>query len=358
MKLTHYIIIALTVAAASSCSNDPQWSVSGTITGADGKLLTLEQSYNGYWTVLDSTRLDSRGDYKLQSAPAGYPDVYRLNLQDGGVAYFPIDSLENITLNAQAATMSRQYELAGSPMATMMNDVNNIISNSIAQKGTEAVNDSIMKRELSGIILGDMSSMLAYYIINKEIDGQRIFNPANRGDLRIIGAVVNSFKNQRPNDPRTRIMEQQYLMQRRANNPAYTSVEAVEIGYPDITLMDNKGTQCTLSDLVGKGRPVIVNFIDTSADNSPAYNVILNNIYEAGDAYIYQVAVDADEYQWRRAAGNLPWVTVINTLSDGDKVLTNYNVTAIPVSFIIGTDGKLKDRINDVTSLPQEVKKY
>jgi len=358
MKITHYILAGLLATAAITACNQPEtWSVSGTITGADGKLLTLERSYNGMWTVLDSVRLDGKGSYSFKSTPVGYPDIYRVSL-DGASAYFPIDSLDNVTLNGNASTLATDYQLAGTTNAEMLQSINKIINDKVASLGREAVTDSLLKRELSGMVLGDMSSIVSYYIINKEIGGRRIFNPADKGDLRVIGAVVNAFSAMRPNDPRTRFMEMQYIAQRRALNPVGTKVAAVEIGFPDIVLRDVNNKERKLSDIAGKGKPVIINFTAYAAENSPAVNLSLANIYNAGGIEIYQISIDADEYLWREAARNLPWVAVFKSPRDGDRVLVDYNISAVPTSFIIDRDGMLQERVDDITKLPELIKKY
>ncbi|MDE7387510.1 MAG: hypothetical protein K2N28_10295 [Muribaculaceae bacterium] len=355
MKSIHYLLAIAVASVVTACSSAPTWSVKGSIDGSEGKLVTLERSYNGYWNVLDSVRPGADGSFSFKTEPAGYADIYRVRVNDW-TAYFPIDSIENITLNADLAT--KTYTLAGSDDAVMFNEINKLIDSTIAAKGNAAANDSILKRQLSGVILGDMNSIVSYYIINKKIDGQPIFNPADKGDLRVIGAVVNSFSALRPNDPRTRIMEQQYIANRRALNTQATTIEAVEIGYPDITLKDVAGQERSISDIVGHGRPVIVNFTAYAADYSPAINVILNNIYETGQADIYQISVDADEYVWQDAARNLPWVTVYNSPRDGDRALRVYNVIGVPVSYIIDGSGRLQERVDDVAKLPEVLKKY
>lgn len=357
MKIAHSLLAGIAVVAAVSCTHDNNWSVSGTITGAEGKLLTLDRSYNGMWTVIDSVRLDGTGDYKFIQSPAGYPDIYRVSL-DGVSAYFPIDSIDNITLDADAASMATNYKLSGSLDAEMLQAINKTINDKVAVLGREAVSDTLLKRELSGMVLGDMSSIVSYYIINKEIGGRRIFNPADKQDLRVIGAVVNAFSSLRPNDPRTRYMEQMYLLQRRALNPVTAQVVANEIGFPEITLSDVNGKERTLSSLVGNGKPVIVNFTAYAAENSPAINLALANIYNAGGVEIYQVSVDTDEYLWREAAKNLPWVTVMKSPRDGDRVLVDYNVRIIPTTFIIDKNGMLQERIEDLSKLSSIVNKY
>ncbi|MCM1449403.1 MAG: AhpC/TSA family protein [Clostridiales bacterium] len=356
MKIQHYVMAAASLAVIA-CNHEDKWSVSGNITGGEGKLLTLERSYSGMWGIVDSVRLDQKGNFKFESAPAGYPDIYRVSIDDQS-AYFPIDSLDNITIEADAATMASNYRLSGSTSAEILQGINKLVNDKVAAMGRKAAGDSLLKRELSGMVLGDMSGIVSYYIINKEIGGQRIFDPSDKGDLRVIGAVTNAFKSQRPNDPRTRIMEAQYIGWRRALNASTTSIEATEIGYPEIVLKDINNVERRLSSLVGKGKPVIVNFTAYAAENSPAINVVLANIYNAGNADIYQVSVDNDEYLWREAARNLPWTAVLQSPRDGNSAMRSYNVQGLPMTYVIDRNGMLQERVDDITKLSDIVAKY
>ena len=361
MKLNKISIFAVALFSliAASCSHEATWKVKGNITDADGQLLTLERSLQGNWFIVDSARLDSKGSYSFEQPAAGYPDIYRLSL-NGKTAYFPIDSIETVTLDGKLDNFATGYALSGTPEATALNDVNTLINNAIATYGAEAVNNPNLKSELSKIIANDMGSIVSYYIINKEIKGNRIFNPASKSDLRIIGAVVNAFNTFRPGDPRTKYLQNEYLSWRQSGKKAEAAanIEINEIDFPEIELNNAKGKPVKLSSLVGKGKPVLVNFTAYAADQSPAINIALAEVYNAGGIDIYQVSVDGDEYLWREAARNIPWTTVLKSPRDGDRVLVDYNVGILPLTFLIDKNGVLRERIVDLGTLPEIVKKY
>ncbi len=359
MKKIYFIALAvLGIVLATSCSKEAKWQVNGKIAGATGQLLTLERSLNGYWLVLDSARLDDNGTFKFEQVAAGYPDIYRLRVNDR-TAYFPIDSIETVTVEGKLNDFATGYTLKGSEQAIALNDVNTLVNNAISTYGAEAVNDENLKKELSQIILRDMGGIVSYYIVNKEIKGQPIFNPASKADLKIIGAVVNAFSTNRPDDPRTGLLKQNFLSWRRqAGAGVPTEVAVQEITYPEIVLRNAAGKDTPLSSLVGNGKPVIVNFTAYAAENSPAINVALAEVYNAGGVEIYQVSIDQDEYLWREAARNLPWTTVFKSPRDGDKVLVDYNVGVIPMTYIIDRNGQLQERVADLSKLSEVIKKY
>ena len=126
----------------------------------------------------------------------------------------------------------------------------------------------------------------------------------------------------------------------------------------DITLYDNKGTQHSLEKLASSGKVVLLNFTAYAADESAAFNRELKKIYDkyhARGLEIFQVSVDDDEYLWRQAAAPLPWITVYNSQADGARNLANYNVVALPTTFIIDRKGELVARITDLSTLDSQV---
>ena len=95
--------------------------------------------------------------------------------------------------------------------------------------------------------------------------------------------------------------------------------------------------------------------------DSEMVNIALNKIYEAhkeAGLEIYQVSVDDSELLWKEAAENLPWITVYNSKADGANNLLNYNVTLLPMSYVIDRNGELVERIDDVNQLEKAIKKY
>lgn len=353
-KLMYIAAISL---AAASCSSSDTWTVQGTVEGAGDSLLVLEESHSGRWIPVDSVRLDAQGSFKFRQKSAGYPDVYRLAVGNDRV-YFPIDSTNSVVVNARYPGIATSGTISGSVSADKMQRVNQLINKAMATSGAAVVTDSVLKHELADIILEDASGVVAYYIINKEVAGHPLYDPLDKGDLRVIGAVANAFKAFRPDDPRTRYMEELFIAARRAQSTSRNTVEATEITYLPLNLTARDGQRLSLSEVVGKGRPVIVNFTAYAAEGSPAINVALSNVYRNGGVDIYQVSVDTDEYLWRQASAALPWHTVLMLPADGNRPLVDYNVSAIPATFVIDANGVLQERVFDLTDLQSVVNKY
>lgn len=355
-------IVCLTIFAAfTSCGGKNEWTVDGRIEGAEGDLMVVEASDNGRWFPIDSVRIDSSGKFKITHKASGYPDIYRLRLGDKTL-YFPIDSIETVTVVSRADAFDRDYTLAGSPQAEMLMSVDKKVLDVVSANGVSALaNDTLLKRELGGMLLGDPAGIVSYYIINKRIGGISLFDPSNKNDLRVIGAVANAFNDYRPTDPRTAYLRNLYLTSKAAersdSDAPRDTVFAKEIGVFDIQLHDVKGVLQSLEKVLSKGNIVLLNFTVYSADKSPEYNRELNKLYDKYKSHgfeIFQVAVDTDEYQWRQAAANIPWITVLNPQT-ATKNLLNYNVTEIPTSFLFNRHGELIKRVDSLENLDSAI---
>ncbi|MBR5437021.1 MAG: AhpC/TSA family protein [Muribaculaceae bacterium] len=351
------IILILAAVALASCAD--KWQLNGKIDGSADETVIVQNSNNGMWWILDSAKTDSEGRFTISHAPAGHPDIYRL-VYGTNVVYFPIDSVETITLNASKANFANDYAFSGSPDAEAMMEVDRKIYAAVAKSSAaEAAVDSLLKRDLSQTIVANPASLTAYYIITRQISGNQIFRSDNRRDLSIIGAVANAFSEQRSNDPRTKYLTELYLSNKKAMSTGKV-VYADESPLIEINLRDENGKEQSLKDLASKGNVVVLNFTTYEAEESPIFNIELNKAYERFHPQgleIYQVAVDVDDYTWRQSAVNLPWITVRNPQAGGAQNLLNYNVQAIPTTFIINRKGELVKRVDDIKNLQAEIAK-
>ncbi len=363
MKLFKANILTACAASAfifSGCGNGNEWKVSGEIEGADGQTMVLEASSNGRWFPIDSVKLSGAGSFRFSHEAASYPDIYRLRLGDKSL-YFPIDSIESVTVVSKASAFDSEYTLTGSESAEMLMHVDKRVREAISRNGLASLpNDTLLKRELGGMMLGDPAGIVAYYIINKRVGGVALYNPENKSDNKIIGAVANAFDQYRPNDPRTEFLKRLFITNRRNSSGKVSTIEAPEVSLFEIELYDNTGKLRKLSEVAADNKVVLLSFTVYGAEPSPAYNVELNKVYDRyskNGLEIYQVGLDEDEYRWKQSARNLPWITVYNSASDGVKNLDNYNVVSLPTTYVI-VNGEIAGRVLDPAQVGQEVGKY
>lgn len=358
MKSTHIAAAAVLAFAAASCSVPGGWSVDGVVNDApEGTAMALEQYSNGRWLLLDSVRTNSNGAFGYDSKTGlSGQEIMRLNLPGKGTLAFPVDSAEAITIETNYNTFGLA-RIAGSPAAADFARVDSII----------AAGGSDMKDKLVDVIMADTSCITSYYILSKTQGRRMLFSPDNDFDNRIYGAAAQKYMVYRPGDARGEGLKQAYYAGRVAmgrvstNQDSTTTVEIPASGYIDVDLYDYRGTQHKLSEVAVQGKVVLLSFTSYELEVSPAYNALLNTLYERyhnRGLEIYQIAFDSNEADWKTAAANLPWITVWNSPADGDVNLRNYNVGAIPTTYIIDRTASIADRIDDNSQLTNAVAKY
>lgn len=364
MKKYFYLVVSALAATMMSCGGGNQFKVEGNIEGAgDSTMLVLECAGSGNWYFVDSVKVESDGDFCVSEQAPASPGIYRLRMGSESV-YFPIDSIDHITLTANRAKYATDYTLAGSDNAVEVMNIDRK-AREMAKSGDKAALEA-WKKQLANQILANPSGIVAYYVINKYIGDEPLFDALNDNDLKIIGAVANAYNTFRPNDPRTSYLVNVLLDGQRRRREAQGAtpsrqIVAEEIPIIDIDLQDNHGKQRRLSDVTKQGKVVILNFTMYQAEFSPMFNKALADVYKKYSAQgleIYQVSVDPEEFQWRQSAANLPWITVYDPMSIQSRNLSAYNVVGVPTSFIINRNGEVVERVEDATKLSSAVAKY
>ena len=356
------IFLILAVLAGLTACDGNKFHVDGTIEGAtDSVSMVLEQSSNGEWFIIDSVKVGKKGSFSVSAPAPDVPSIYQLRLGDQAIC-FPIDSLDHLTISTKLSSFATDYTVSGSDHATQVMEIDKQAMK-FAQGSADPAELERWKQALSRQLVADPSGIVAYYTINKYIGSQPLFDPMNDNDLRIIGAVANAFNSFRPDDPRTDYLVNVLLDGQRRRRSMTASVDTVYADVAsliDIKLQDYSGKEYSLSQVAAQNKVVLLDFTAYQTEISPQLNKLLNDIYQAYHSRglaIYQVSLDQDNVAWRRAAKNLPWITVYDPNGVDSKSVGTYNVTGIPTTFII-RNGEIVERVEDATLLKSAVSRY
>ena len=357
------IILSMSLAAALfSCGNGNEYKVSGTVAGSAEEKLVLQRPVQGAWLTVDTIETDKTGEFEFSNPAPKFPEVLRLG-RNGKYIYFPVDSIDQISIQADTSAFDTSYRLAGTVNAVWMMQVDSI-SRILAAKPSDTAAREAAKRQLAVRILEDPSSVVAYYTVNKIINSEPLFSINNKADGRVIGAVANAYHTNKPNDPRTELLTAMFYTGRRqttSQSAPRDTIYADQTQYIEIDLIDKAGRHNKLSDVAGHGKVVLLNFTTYLADESPALNALLAEIYRqhaAAGFEIYQVGYDENEFNWKNAAKNLPWTTVYDPSGLQSPLLLKYNIGTLPAIFIINRKGEIVERITDINKLKTTVAKY
>lgn len=355
------LAIAALAMMATSCSKGG-WTVEGTVENGADSTLFIEGSTASSWYVIDSVKPSGNGSFSFTSPEsAAIPSIYRLRMGEKYI-YFPVDSIETVTVEANASNFDRGYSLAGNSAAPVFARVDSLINASVDKNGASGtLADSGLKQELNQIINRDSTCLVSYYIIGKFVGNRPLYNLTDRNDLRILGNAANNFQSHRPADPRTTELRDRWTNARRALGLAGPAkqMEATVVNRPtaDIKRYDMNGKMHDFEQVVTRGGVTILNFTRYDNDYSPANTLALKKAY---DTYkprgleIYQIAFDPDEMSWKRSAANMPWISVWNSMADPLDLLVAYNVDPIngaPVSFVFNANGELVARATNSDEL-------
>ncbi len=352
----HILWLALAATTLAACTSN-QFTIDGRIDGAtDSTELVLEASSNGSWFLVDSVSVGADGTFSVSDQAPPYPNIYRLRVGTEAIC-LPIDSLDHITVSTTLAQFATAYTLSGSEHAKQVMDIDKQAQPLAGGRGT-AEQIAAYKRKVSEQIVADPAGIVAYYAINKHLDGRPLFDPLNDDDLRIIGAVANAFHSFRPDDPRTDYLVRVLTtgQQRRRSAEPTDTLYATEASLINIRLQDFDGREHDLTQVAAQHHVVLLSFTMYAEDFSPVYNKQLNDLYTKyrDRLAIYQISLDSDPVSARQAAQNLPWITVYEPNGPDAIEVGAYQVMGVPCTFVIRS-GEIIERVDEPTRLPAAV---
>ena len=358
-KITRYFVSMASIAAiamAGGCG-EKGFKIEGQLSDSDNDKVLLEKAdYSGYWTIVDSTRTDSKGNFKFTQPQQSGPEIFRLTLDDKYI-YLPVDSTETLTVTSSKGNFGHDFTVTGTEQATRMAQFEKDLIAFIPYIDNADSMKNFKKRIYNEYMHDGRGNVMTYYILTKTIGNRALFDPTT-DDYRYIVAVANNYQQFRPDDAHAPfLLNLARAAQRHHNdqNGIHTIINAEEIKVIDIALNDENGKEQKLSDMVGKGKPVVVAFTLMRDGASPEINRQLAELYKAGRIDIYNVSPDRDQYGWREAAGNLPWTTVLDPSAGQDKVFIQYNVGQLPTFFIYNANGELVARCANVKEIREKL---
>ncbi len=358
-KIARYFAAAASIAAialAGGCG-EKGFKIEGNLADSDNDKVLLEKAdYSGYWTIVDSTRTDSKGNFKFAQPQQSGPEIFRLTLDDKYI-YIPVDSTETLTVTSSKAKFGHDFEVSGTEQAARMAQFEKDLIAFVPYINNADSLKEFKKRIYNEYMHDSKGNVMSYYILTKTIGRQPLFDPST-DDYRYIMAVANNYNHYRPEDAHAPfLLSLAKAAQRHHNdqNGIRTIINAEEITVLEVALNDENGKERKLTDMVGKGKPVILAFTLMRDGTTPEINRQLAELYNAGRVDIYNVSPDRDQYGWREAASNLPWTTVLDPSAGQDKAFSQYNVGELPTFFIYDAKGDLIARCMSVKEIREKL---
>lgn len=337
-QLTVIVSLALAALSLASCK-DKGFSVEGNVKGASGSVITLErQDPAAGWIPLDSTAVAGDGSFSFSAPAPENPEMYRLRL-GGRYVYLPVDSIETLTLKADADSFDRTFSLSGSPQAEQLTAFEHEALRVEGCSSPDSV-QAFRRRVYDRYLRDGRGSILSYHILTRPMGDGWLIDYTDP----LYAAVATSFETYRPSDPHTALLAaraREGQAERRKRAGKGVRLQATRSGMIEISLPGLDSKEKKLSSLLGKGKPVVVAFVMMTREDTPAINRELRRIYDSGRADIYEVSLDADRFAWREAARALPWTAVVDPDGAESNAALQYNVGSLPAFFIYDAAGDL-----------------
>lgn len=221
---------------------------------------------------------------------------------------------------------------------------------------------SVYKTFANNLILGNPSSAAAYYAVFQKIDDYLIFDPYDKRDYAMFGAVATSWNRFYPETPRTKHLYEftmnalRVRKQQEQQNSLVDNITVTESQLPDISLLNVKGQATSLSSF--RGSVVLLDFTAYKTDFSLQHNQTIARVYDkykSKGMVVYQISFDSDTHFWKNVSAELPWTTVYDPQSVNSTLLKGYNVRELPTAYILNKEGDVVKRVEDFGQLEQYI---
>ncbi|MBQ9215284.1 MAG: AhpC/TSA family protein [Prevotella sp.] len=373
-----FLLTAMTIA---SCNNN-QFTVEGEITNAKDSVLYFENVGIEGVEVLDSVKLDDKGEFSFSEDATKAPEFYRLRVADQ-IINVCIDSTETVQIKGAYPGMASNYSVSGSENCEKVRELT--LKQMDLQKRVIAIqqnpsldvdtaNDSILrvlavyKDDVKrNYIYKEPFKAYAYFALFQTLGNWLIFNPrTDKDDIKAFAAVATSWDTYYPHAERGQNlhniaiegMKTQRIVEAQNADLQVEASKVQESGVLDIALLDNHGQERHLTDL--KGKVVLLDFHVFAMNESPARIIMLRELYSKYQAQgfeIYQVSLDSDEHFWKQQTAALPWVSVRDADGVNSSRLVMYNIQAVPDYFLIDRGNNLVKRAAQIQDLEAEIRK-
>lgn len=351
-KIKNISLGLLAVAAlASSCKDKSAFKISGELDNAkDIKKVYLLAADSVQLNVVDSTNLDAQNKFTFKHQTA-FANLYKIKAGD---SYFDLiaQNGDDISIKANMSDSTHAYEVSGSAESERIKTFNEI-SNLYGGKNSKLVEAYQAEAKKLG---GDSDSLLNVYMpefqknINAFGDAVLKFVNENKSSLSSFYAITSldqmkyesdmvKYADEVSADIKQNPSVQQFIkhMER---------VKPISVGQiaPDFTLIDDQDQQFKLSDY--KGKYVMIDFWASWCAPCRQENpnvVKLYNQYKDKGLNILGISLDEDLKAWQKAIKDdkLTWRHATEAQRFDGKVVKDYQIEAIPASFIIDPEGKI-----------------
>lgn len=335
-----------------SCSSGKNGNVtiSGTLDNSNGETLILEQLTFSQAIIKDSAKVDKNGKFEINT---NLPEkgFYRLKINQQNYLVLILDTIENISIKANAANMADGYRIEGTSEDSKLLQVLNE-QMKISSVKRDSLQRVFMSKQGDPNIdqIGQQLEAEFNASVNEQIEYIKKFIAANKHSFASLAAIEQLNPE---NDLETFKVLHDGLNEKFPNSSyvqAFTSrykeLSKLAIGAeaPDIVMNTPSGEALSLSSL--KGKVVLIDFWASWCKPCRMENpnvVKLYAKYKDKGFEILGVSLDREKSAWEQAIkdDNLTWKHISDLAFWNSTVVKQYNITGVPYTVLVDKEGKI-----------------
>ncbi|MCD6067206.1 MAG: AhpC/TSA family protein [Bacteroidetes bacterium] len=364
------IVICASVFTFVSCGDAKKsangFELKGTLSNASGETLILEQMSQSGYVFIDSAKVDEKGNFEFTNIKPTAMDFFRLKTSEANFAVLVADSTQKLNFSGNAKALGTDYKVEGSPDTKQFIEINiELLSVSKQLDSLQGVMNSKMMavkmdsskmEELNVQAEGQFNAIFAKTaaVLIKKVDAFpgtianfSAFNAIHIEDnMPLYEKVLKELSEKHPASSYTQQLRasiDQYKKQfdlQEAQNKLLPDGGAMA----DIKLKSPAGKEIALSSF--KGKLVLVDFWASWCGPCRKENpnvVRLYKKYKSKGFEIYSVSLDEEQDKWEKAIekDGLTWTHVSDLGGWNSSVCSQFNITSIPFTILVGKDGNI-----------------
>jgi peroxiredoxin len=362
-----FFLLLLTLAGVA-CKDKNSFIVEGVIKGKTEKTIYLNKVDVNTPVLIDSAKIGKKGSFRF-SVKASAPDFYQLGFSATNFITLLAEPGEKIKLSFSDNNLYQNYTVEGSDGSTKLqvldvtlastkrklDSLTNLYNKTSKEKGFD-IKGPALESEFSRLIkeqrkkniefiINNINSLASIKALYQTItpDTYVLYEP---NDLQYLKIVTDSLTRHYPNSKHVQALARD--LNNELNKMYVEKIGALANELPqaklDPNLKDMEGKRVALSSL--RGKYVLLAFWSFRIKECLVENLQLKEyykIYKNKGFEIYQINIDENETDWKRAVkyDELPW---ISTREDDPRNPINaklFNVTSLPANFMFDKEGKI-----------------
>ena len=366
MKRIFFLLLPALLAAA--CKDKNSFTVDGVIKGNPEKYIYINKVDVNTPVLIDSAKINKKGAFRFY-IKASYPDFYQLGFSTTNFITLLAEPREKIRLSFSNTNLYENYSIEGSEGSSKLqvldvalastkrklDSLTNLYNQASKEPGFEARGPAL-ESEFSNLIkeqrkkniefiINNINSLASIKALYQTItpDTYVLYEP---NDLQYLKIVTDSLTRHYPNSKHVQALARDLTTE--LNKMYVERLGAIANKLPqaklDPDLKDVNGKRVALSSL--KGKYVLLTFWSFRLKECLVENLRFKEIYKIYKKRgfeIYQINIDENEEEWKRAVrfDELPW---ISTREDDPHNPVNaklFNVTSLPANFMFDKEGKI-----------------